>query len=48
MSTPKRFILEALRETGVIKCDGNKGDLCLIHLGVLHNVERCPIVEELL
>ena len=48
VSTPKRFILEALREAGVIKCDGNKGDPCLMHPGALHDVERCPIAEELL
>ena len=46
--TPKRFILEALRETSVIECDGNKGDSCLMHSGVLHDVERCPIAEDLL
>ena len=48
VSTPKRFILEALREANVIKYDSNKGDLCLMHPGVLHDVERCPIAEELL
>ena len=48
VSTPKQFILEALREAGVIKCGGNKEDSCLIHPGVLHDVERCPIAKELL
>ena len=32
----------------MIKCDDNKGDPCLMHLRVLHDVERCPIAEELL
>jgi len=48
VSNPKWFILEALREAGVIECEGNKGDPCLIHSGALHDVERCPIAEELL
>ena len=32
----------------MIKCDGNKGDQCLMHSGALLDVERCPIAEELL
>ena len=32
----------------MIKCDDNKGDPCLMHSKVLHDVERCPITEELL
>jgi len=32
----------------VIKCNGNKGDLCLMHPYALHEVERCPIAKELL
>ena len=32
----------------MVKCDGNKGDQCLMHSGALLDVERCPIAEELL
>ena len=32
----------------MIECDDNKGDMCLMYLGALHDVERCPIIEELL
>ena len=46
--SPKRFILEALRKASVIECDNNKGDPCFMHPGALHDVERCPIDEELL
>ena len=48
VSTPKQFILEALREAGMIKCDSNKEDPCLMHSRALHDVERCPIAKELL
>ena len=48
VSTPRRFILEALCKAGVIKYDGNKEDPCLMHPGALHDVERCPIAEEVL
>jgi len=46
--TSRRLILEALREAGMIFLDGGKGDVCLIHLGVAHDVKACPMVEELL
>ena len=46
--TSRRFILEALHEAGIICLDGDKGDSCLIHPGASHNVETCPMVEELL
>ncbi|XP_028186528.1 uncharacterized protein LOC114373205 [Glycine soja] len=42
------FILEALREAGIINLDGGKGDSCLMHPGESHDVETCLIVEELL
>jgi len=48
VSTSGRFILEALREAGMIRLDGEKGDSCLLHLGALHDVETCPMAEELL
>ena len=40
--------MEALREAGMIHLNGDKGASCLIHLGTSHNVETCPIAEELL
>ena len=40
--------MEALREVSEIECDGNKGDPCLMHSMALHDVERCPMAEELL
>jgi len=46
--TSRQFILEALREANIINLDGDKGDSCLMHLGVLHDMETCPIAEELL
>jgi len=46
--TSRRFILEALREAGVICLDEDKGDSCLIHPGAAHDVEACPVAEELL
>ena len=42
------FILEALREAGMIRLDGDKEDSYLMHLGASHNVETCPMAEELL
>jgi len=46
--TSKRFILEALCKASVIDLDSDKGDPCLMHPGVSHDVETCPIAEELL
>jgi len=46
--TSRRFILEALREAGMICLDGGKGDACLIHPGVSHDVEACSMAEDLL
>ena len=34
--------------TGMIDLDGDKGDSCLIHLGISHDVKTCLIAEELL
>lgn len=46
--TSRRFILKALREVGIICYDGGEGDTYLIHPGAAHNVEVCPVVEDLL
>ena len=48
VSASRRFILEALHEAGVIDLDKGKGDSCLMHPGASHDVETCPIAEELL
>ena len=47
VSTSRRFILEALREAGMIRLEGDKGDSYLMHLGASHNVETCSMTEEL-
>ena len=46
--TSRRFILEVLHEAGMICLVGGKGDSCLIHLGVSHDVEACSVAEDLL
>ena len=48
MSTFRQLILDALHEAGVINLDDDKGELCLMHLGALHDVETFPVAEELL
>ena len=48
VSTSRRFILEALREAGMIRLDGDKGDSCLMHSRASHNVDTCLMAEELL
>jgi len=48
MLTSKHFILEALHVDGMIHVDGDKGDSCLMHLVTSHDVETCPMAEELL
>jgi len=48
MSTSRLFILEALCKAGIIDLDADKGDPCLMHPGASHDVETCPIAEELL
>jgi len=48
VSTPRLFILEALRKAGMVKYNGDKGDRCLLHPGELHDVETCPLSKELL
>ena len=48
MLTSRRFILEALHAAGMIDLDGDEGDSCLMHLGTSHDVQTCPMAEELL
>ena len=46
--TSRRFMFEALQETGMVLLGGHKGDPCLMHPGVPHDIETCSTVEELL
>ena len=46
--TSRRFILEALHKADMIFLDGDNGYSCLLHLGTSHDVETCPMAEELL
>ena len=46
--TSRRFIFEALQEAGMVPLSGHKVDSCLMHPGLLHDMETCPTVEELL
>ena len=48
VTTPKRFIYEALQKGGVIPHGGHREDSYLMHLGELHNMETCLAVEDLL
>ena len=46
--TSRRFILKALREADIICFDGGEGNTCLVHPGAAHDVEACPVAEDLL
>ncbi|XP_028186751.1 uncharacterized protein LOC114373483 [Glycine soja] len=48
VTTPRRFIYKALQKAGIIPCGGCKGDSCLMHPGVLHDMETCSAVKDLL
>jgi len=48
VTTSRRFICEALQKAGVIPRGGHKKDSCLMHPGMLHNMETCSAVRDLL
>jgi len=48
VTTPRRFIYKALQKAGMIPCSGHKEDFCLMHPGVLHGMETCSVVRDLL
>ncbi|KAL5193989.1 hypothetical protein HKD37_20G056130 [Glycine soja] len=48
MTTPRRFIYEALQKGGVIPHGRHGEDSCLMHPEKLHNMETCLAVEDLL
>ncbi|XP_028220332.1 uncharacterized protein LOC114401964 [Glycine soja] len=41
VTTPRRFIYKALQKAGMIPYGGRREDSCLMHLGVLHDMETC-------
>ncbi|XP_014617084.1 uncharacterized protein [Glycine max] len=48
VTTSRRFIYKALQKAGMIPCGGHREDSCLMHLGVLHDMETCSAVRNLL
>jgi len=48
VTTPRRFIYEALQKRGIIPHVGHGEDSCLMHPGEPHNMETCLAVEDLL
>jgi len=48
VTTPRRFIYEALQKGGIIPHGGHGEDSYLMHPGELHNMETCLVVEDLL
>jgi len=48
VTTPRRFIYEALQKGGVIPRGGHEKDSCLMHPGSSHNMEACLVVGDLL
>ena len=45
---PRRFIYKALQKAGMVPCGGHREDSCLMHPGVLHDMETCSEVRDLL
>ncbi|KAH1254591.1 hypothetical protein GmHk_04G011011 [Glycine max] len=48
VATSRRFIYQSLQAACMVSHGGDKSDECLFHLGELHDMETCPVVEELL
>ncbi|KAH1238751.1 hypothetical protein GmHk_08G023360 [Glycine max] len=48
VTTPRRFIYEALQKGGIIPHGWHGEDSCLMHPGELHNMETCLVEEDLL
>ena len=48
VATSRRFIYQSLQAACMVSRGGEKSDECLFHLGELHDMETCPVVEELL
>ncbi|XP_006579241.1 uncharacterized protein [Glycine max] len=48
VTTSTKFIYKALPKAGMIPCGGHKEDSCLMHTGVLHDMETCSAIRDLL
>ncbi|KAL5123900.1 hypothetical protein HKD37_02G004395 [Glycine soja] len=48
VATPRRFIYQSLQAACMVSRGGDERDECLFHLGESHDMETCPVVEELL
>jgi len=46
--TSRRFIYQTLQAACMVPQGGDERDECLFHLGESHDMETCPVVEELL
>ncbi|KAL5194181.1 hypothetical protein HKD37_20G056302 [Glycine soja] len=48
VATSRRFIYQSLQAICMVSHGGDEKDECLFHLGESHDMETCPVVEELL
>ncbi|KAL5128324.1 hypothetical protein HKD37_14G040590 [Glycine soja] len=48
VATSRRFIYQSLQAPCMVSRGGDERDECLFHLGESHDMETCPVVEELL
>ncbi|KAL5179842.1 hypothetical protein HKD37_01G001071 [Glycine soja] len=48
VTTSRRFIYQSLQAACMVPQGGDERDECLFHLGESHDMETCPVVEELL
>ncbi|KAL5187156.1 hypothetical protein HKD37_05G012882 [Glycine soja] len=48
VATSRCFIYQSLQAVCMVSRGGDKRDECLFHLGESHDMETCPVVEELL
>ncbi|KAH1214980.1 hypothetical protein GmHk_13G036228 [Glycine max] len=48
VATSRCFIYQSLQATCMVSRGGDERDECLFHLGESHDMETCPVVEELL
>ncbi|KAH1203072.1 hypothetical protein GmHk_17G049396 [Glycine max] len=48
VATSRRFIYQSLQAACMVPQGGDERDECLFHLGESHDMETCPMVEELL
>ncbi|KAH1193986.1 hypothetical protein GmHk_19G054889 [Glycine max] len=48
VATSRRFIYQSLQAACMVSRGGDERDECFFHLGESHDMETCPVVEELL